>query len=239
MVADRDGMEQVFVPGGEFLMGSEGSDPSAGEDEQPQRTVFLDDFWIDRTEVTNGMYARCLQDGACQPPGDVASNMRAAYFDDPSYEDYPVIFVSWEDASAYCAWAGRRLPSEAEWEKAARGLNGQIYPWGDISPTSQLANFANYVGDTSIAGHYPAGTSPFGALDMAGNVSEWVADWYSQDYYDVAPLDNPLGPDSGEFRVLRGGSWFTSARALRGAFRLGNYPELRSESIGFRCALSG
>jgi eukaryotic-like serine/threonine-protein kinase len=216
-------------------MGSLDSDTDAGDEEKPQHLVHLRAYWMDRYEVTNAMYARCVRDGACQPPQQTGSKTHAAYYDEPGYENYPVIFVSWNQAQTYCTWAGRRLPSEAEWEKAARGVDGQIYPWGDQSPTLGLANFGGLVGDTSRAGSYPDGASPYGILDMAGNVSEWVADWYDEDYYASSAYHNPSGPESGEFHVLRGGSWFNMGRTMRAAFRLWNYPDVHSDTIGFRC----
>jgi serine/threonine-protein kinase len=231
-------MVMVYIPAGEFLMGAAGSDRNAGDDEKPQHKVYLEAFWIDLTEVTNAMYALCEGAGACQPPDTSKSKTRLFYYGDSRYGDYPVIHVSWEGAHAYCQWAGRRLPSEAEWEKAARGPDGQVYPWGDASPNPGLANFNNHVGDTTAIGRYPDGASPYGALDMAGNVAEWVADWYGENYYAVTPADNPLGPDSGTYRVLRGGSWFNPARVVRVTFRLWNYPDLRFEGGGFRCARS-
>ena len=231
-----DGMEMVSIPSGEFPMGADDTDSDAGAVEKPQHWLYLSPYWIDKTEITNAMYQQCVQAGDCQPPGKLNSKTRLAYYNDSQYRDYPVIFVSWEDASAYCHWADRRLPSEAEWEKAARGTDSWLYPWGDAPADFRKANFNNLAGDTTRVASYPAGASPFGALDMAGNVAEWVADWYGDGYYTASPYKNPPGPKSGEFRMLRGGSWFNSANALRTTFRLWNYPSLRSETIGFRCA---
>jgi formylglycine-generating enzyme required for sulfatase activity/predicted Ser/Thr protein kinase len=231
-----DGMVQVYIPSGQFLMGTLETEPGAGNEEKPQHPVYLSVYWIDQTEVTNAMYLRCVREGVCRPPKASGSSTRPAYFDEPGFGNYPVIYVSWGDADIYCRWAGRRLPSEAEWEKAARGSDGQTYPWGEDPPDTERANFNNQVGDTRAVGSYPAGASPYGALDMAGNVAEWVADWYDPDYYPVSPASNPTGPETGDFRVLRGGSWFNMARAMRAAFRLSNYPDLQSDTLGFRCA---
>jgi len=235
-ISTVDAMVQVYIPASEFKMGSLDGDLNAGDEEKPRHAVHLRAYWIDQTEVTNAMYALCVADGNCQPPKEVFSKTRPAYYDEPDYEDFPVIYVSWYDATAYCHWAGRRLPSEAEWEKAARGVAGQLYPWGDQPPGTERANFNNQVGDTSRVGSYPAGASPYGVLGMSGNVAEWVFDWYEPAYYKVSPYSSPAGPDQGEFKVLRGGSWFNQLRSMRAAFRLWNYPDLRSETIGFRCA---
>jgi serine/threonine-protein kinase len=235
-VSQVDGMVQVYIPSGQFLMGSLESEPGAGKEEKPQHPVYLSVYWIDQTEVTNAMYLRCVREGVCRPPKETRSNTRPAYFDEAGFGNYPVIYVAWKDADTYCRWAGRRLPSEAEWEKAARGDDGRIYPWGEYPPGPGMANFNNQVGDTRAVGSYPAGASPYGALDMAGNVAEWVADWYDPDYYPVSPASNPTGPEAGEFRVYRGGSWFNMQRAMRTAFRLSNYPDLQSNTLGFRCA---
>ncbi len=235
-IAAEDGMELVLVPEGEFWMGSPDADAAAGKEEKPLHAVYLRAYWIDRVEVTNAMYARCVAAGACGRPEKVQSSSRPSYYDNPAFADYPVVYVSWNDANDYCRWANRRLPSEAEWEKAARGTDGRAYPWGEAAPTARLANFNRQVGDTSRVGSYPAGSSPFGVLDMAGNVAEWVQDWYRENYYTLSPSINPLGPTEGEFRVLRGGSWYNLAPAMRAAFRLWNYPDLRSDTVGFRCA---
>ncbi len=230
--SEKDGMVQVFVPAGAFEMGSD----SGYSDERPVHTVTLDAFWIDRTEVTNAMYALCVNAGACQPPSGSISSTRSSYYGNSQFGNYPVIFVSWNDAKAYCEWAGRRLPTEAEWEKAARGTDGRIYPWGNASPDSTLLNFYGNVGDTAEVGSYPSGASPYGALDMAGNVSEWVAGWYGAGYYN-SRSDNPAGPSSGDYRVLRGGSWFVEPYFARAAFR-GRFGPDDPMFHGFRCSRS-
>jgi formylglycine-generating enzyme required for sulfatase activity len=238
MVSEKDGMLLLYVPEGPFLMGSGQDEVGAASDEMPQRTVILDDYWIDQTEVTNAMYALCVADGDCRPPLSMGSDTRSSYYDITEYADYPVINVSWTDANAYCTWAGRRLPSEAEWEKAARGQNGQTYPWGDQGPACDLLNFNNCVGDTTAMGSYPSGASPYGALDMAGNVWEWVQDWYSGNYYQVSSTDNPSGPASGSVRVLRGGSWKNLWNLVRIAGRNSSDPAGWGNLVGFRCARS-
>jgi len=234
--APVDGMEMVYIPAGVFKMGASDSDSEARGDEKPQNWVYLDEFWIDLTEVTNAMYARCVAVDICNPPAQSKSKTRIGYFTDNRYADYPVIYVSWFEATNYCAWAGRRLPGEAEWEKAARGIYGGLYPWGDTPPNSSLLNFNNQIGDTTPVGSYPLGASPYGVLDMAGNVREWLSDRYGDHYYAIMPVANPTGPANGDFNILRGGSWFSPASAVRAASRLWNYPDLVYDSSGFRCA---
>ena len=223
---DARPVSMVFVPAGEFIMGS--------------NTVHLDPFWIDKTEVTNAMYASCVQAGACSAPRSDHSHTRDNYYGNPEFDHYPVIYVSWVDAQNYCSWSGGRLPTEAEWEKAARGTDGRTFPWGEADPSS-TGDLLNYrAQDTTEVGIYRDGVSPYGALDMAGNVSEWVADWLSLDYYNSPSPANPLGPDSGEYRVWRGGSWATTLTELvRTSSRTGNFPTDSSGGIGFRCARDG
>jgi len=235
--SSRDSMTMVYIPAGPFLMGSHSSDINATQDEKPQHWVHLDAFWMDLTEVTNEMYLKCVQANICDPPAELGSRKHYSYFDEPLFNDYPVIYVSWEDANTYCLWAGRRLPTEAEWEKAARGFDGRIYPWGDILPNGNILNFDNQIGDTVRVGIYALGKSPYEIYDMAGNVSEWVADWYSEDYYERSSSANPLGAVKEDFRVIRGGSWLSKANAVRTTFRLWNSPDLQTEVLGFRCAV--
>ena len=184
-------VEMVLVPAGEFMMGS-----MNGNSDEILKVVYIDDFYIDLTEVTNIMYTICVHEGGCQPPFMNGSFSREDYYGNPLYDDYPVIYVNWDQATAYCEWRGTRLPTEAEWEKAALGTERRTYPWGEEIDCTK-ANFNLCVGDTSQVGSYPDGHSPYGLQDMAGNVAEWVADWYSDYYYSISPYENPQGPDSG------------------------------------------
>lgn len=226
-----DGATLVYVPAGQFFMGSDKADPEAEQDEKPQHTPFLDAYWIDRTEVTNAMYARCVEAGTCTAP------MHSPHYSLPEYADHPVFGVTWFQAGEYCGWAGRRLPTEAEWEKAARGTDGQLYPWGNTPPDDKLLNFGKGVNDTTPVGSYPAGASPYGALDMAGNIWEWVSDGYDSTYYAHAPAANPPGGTSANQRVVRGGAWGVDARAVRSANRFWAFPG-RNDTDGFRCSVS-
>jgi len=215
----------VYVPAGEFIMGSDKGD----SDERPVHTVYLDVFYIDKTEVTNAQYRQCVEAGTCDTP------VKTIYYDHADYAQHPVVYVSWDDADTYCRWAGKRLPTEAEWEKAARGTDGRTYPWGEGLDCDH-AQYSECDGGTVPVGSKPEGVSPYGALDMVGNVWEWVADWYDPGYYSQSPGRNPLGPDSGEGRVLRGGSWHSNQRFARCAYRVGGNPRYWYFYVGFRCA---
>lgn len=246
-ISTKDGMVQVYVPAGDFIMGSTDQEIARAvkiypvsffENEKPQHSVYLDAYWIDRTAVTNAQYSKCVLAGQCSLPQAAKSRTRDNYYGTVQYADYPVIYVTWKDADNYCAWAGRRLPTEAEWEKAARGTDGRIYPWGDQAPDYLLANFDEIVGDTTEVGKYPAGASPYGALDMAGNVWQWVKDWYAEDYYQNSPKRNPAGPASGSYKVMRGGAFYFDSSVERSANRIGIDPELTWDPNGFRCLTS-
>jgi formylglycine-generating enzyme required for sulfatase activity/tRNA A-37 threonylcarbamoyl transferase component Bud32 len=262
----RDGAEMVYVPAGDFVMGNTAGDPY----EQPEHSVYLDAFWIDRYEVTNRQFREFVAETGHvttaeeegwshvwtgynaweeraraewrQPagPGSTISDL----------DDHPVVAVSWYDAQAYCQWAGRRLATEAEWEKAARGRQGQLWAWGDVwicgggnfDDETQLDPETTGCHDgfarTAPVGQYEGGQSPYGAFDLSGNVSEWTADWYAPFYYATSPSSNPMGPETGIERVLRGGGWF-SVQDFPASRRRAAPPEERVESVGFRCASSG
>ena len=199
-------MPQVYIPAGSFRMG--GMDVRRAPDEVPVHEVTIRAFWMDQLEVTNAMYALCVSAGVCKPPQSFESQRRFEYYENAEFKDYPVVYVTWGQAKTYCEWANRRLPSEAEWERAARGDDFRTFPWGEDKPDWRFANFNFIANDTSRAGSYPLGASPFGVLDMAGNVAEWTNDFYDFDFYLTSPLENPLGPSSSFSlnRVVRGGS---------------------------------
>lgn len=251
-ISTKDGMTQIYIPAGAFTMG--GLDVYRENDELPAHEVKLNAYWIDQVEVTNGMYNLCVQSNICRLPTEIRSDNREEYFGNIEFQDYPVVNVTWFDANTYCSWAERRLPTEAEWEYAARGNDKRNYPWGDEPPNEYTANFINLIGDTSRVGSYAEGASLFGVLDMAGNVWEWVADRYRQDYYSKSPLENPLGPAIDEvfntMYVIRGGSFQDEEIDLRVSNRNfieglnvnaqpdeDEYYGKSSVKIGFRCAV--
>jgi formylglycine-generating enzyme required for sulfatase activity len=281
-IRQKDGMVMVYIPEGEFTMGSSFLESLVFTnfklfvfpDQRPKHKVYLDAFWLDQTEVTVGMFKKFVEatgyrttaerQGWGKPwtkgpkekewprtPGTDWLHPQGP--ESKAEANHPVIQVSWEDAAAYCKWVGGQLPTEAQWEKAARGIDGRRYPWGN----KFNGNFLNY-GDsrcpverwrdskyddgyayTAPVGRYPQGASPYGALDMAGNVWEWVFDWYDENYYEVSPYRNPTGPDSGSVRVLRGGSWYDGEPKgwVNGLVRHQNPATDRYEDVGFRCAM--
>ena len=249
MNSEKDGATLVYVPEGEFTMGSDSSDPSG---EKPEYQVDLDAFWIDQTEVTNKQYAACVSGAGCTPPSNTSSYTRSSYYGNTEFDEFPVIYVDWNQANAYCSWAGRELPTEAQWEKAARGTDANIYPWGNDTPNKDLLNYNREVGDTTKVGSYETGKSFYGAYDMAGNVWEWVSSLNVPYPYDAT--DGRENLDSSDPRVLRGGSWYgdygggyvrsafrnwsNSAYSVRSAFRNGSGPADSYLDLGFRCARS-
>jgi eukaryotic-like serine/threonine-protein kinase len=266
-VSETDGMTLVFVPNGDFMMGSD----NGLANEKPVHIVFLDSYWIDQTEVTNAMFETFVDQTSYQTDAEKKGSSYVYYPDtgktdttqganwqhpmgpDSSLSDlgeHPVVHVSWNDAQAYCEWAGRRLPTEAEWEKAARGTDGRTFPWGDDFDGTRLnsadvnlgagrgnSNFDDGFQLTSPVGNYPSGASLYGAWDMTGNVWEWVNDWVDEAYYQSSPSENPGGPTSGEYRIVRGGSWHDPEDGQRAAYRGWAGPTDTDITLGFRCAL--
>jgi formylglycine-generating enzyme required for sulfatase activity len=229
----------VLIPAGVFQMGCGTADTLCDDDESPLREVYLDEYYIDRYEVTNTKYAACVAEGDCAAPQATSSATRSDYYDNPEFANYPVINIDWSRASQYCAWEGKRLPTEAEWEKAARGSSdSRAFPWGDSEPNDILSNFAGNVGDTSEVGSYPEGASPYGVMDMAGNVLEETNDWYAAGYYATAPDENPNGPSDGVFRSLRGGAWCSAASDTRSSARSISCDLPWTSYVGFRCVAS-
>lgn len=220
-----------------FFLGSTEDDLYAEEDEFPANYIYLDAYWMDKTEVTNLMYQMCVRDGDCNPPAKLHSYTRDWYYGNPEFQNFPVTYMSWTDADIYCNWAERRLPTEAEWEKAARGPNGRIYPWRNNSPSQNLLNYNSFYGDFTEVGYFPDGASFYVILDMAGNVWEWVQDYYQTDYYERISLINPTGPPETSVRVLRGGSVINSEGKVRATNRDANDPALHGGAFGIRCAM--
>ncbi len=219
--------EMVAVPGGDFIMGCNAAvDGDCLDDEKPMHTVTLSAFEIDKTEVTQDQYAGCVIAGACDPPmceWDCAKS------------DLPASCVTWDLAKMYCAWANKRLPTEAEWEKAARGTDGRKYPWGNTEPTCTEANMSGCGEKTQAVGSHPAGASPYGALDMSGNMVEMLYDWYDAAYYQSAPSVDPQGPAVGDRYVGRGGGFKSKPVWQRASSRDWYDTYDQGNALGFRC----
>jgi formylglycine-generating enzyme required for sulfatase activity len=257
--APQDDVTLVCVPAGKFQMGAAEVDPLARDDEKPQHQVYLDAYWIDQTEVSNAAFARCLEAGVCKPEVyETTAQTFTPYAVHPDYQNYPAFLYEAEAAAAYCNWVERRLPTEAEWEKAARGTDERRFPWGNeldcahatyfecltaaaeatASPTGPRCGYSSFCRTVPVEAH-PAGASPYGALNLAGNVWEWVADWYASDYYATAPITNPIGPAAGEYRVRRGGGARSLSADLRVTARAGSsVSHFFDSQIGFRCAVT-
>jgi formylglycine-generating enzyme required for sulfatase activity len=241
-----DGIIMVYIPEGKFTMGQTEEEEQwliaqfgkydynkYYKDELPLHTVYLDGYWMGKYEVTIGQYKAFISDQGYAALPSYVSKFSPG-------DDYPVAGVYWEDANAYCKWLSKKkglnfkLPTEAQWEKAARGSDGRKYPWGKNEPDETLANFDMKIGKISTVGSYPNGASPYGLLDMAGNVWEWCRDWSGSDYYGKSSVRNPPGPEAGTHRVFRGGGWVNDARYLRCAYRDFGRPSLRGGGLGFR-----
>ena len=227
-ILGKDGAPMVLVPAGEFPMGSEQGD----DDEQPVHRVFLDSFYLDTFEVTNGQFAKFVVAIQSEPPWGFADPETPVL-----HAERPVRWVNWLEATGYCLWAGKRLPTEAEWEKAARGPEGRLYPWGSDPPTPLHAVFGLKEGTETVSpiGDRNKGTSPYGVHDLAGNLYEWVADWYDDAFYTPLPALNPRGPMEGTTKVQRGGSYINGPYRLRAAFRTKGDPTEHDPHVGFRC----
>jgi formylglycine-generating enzyme required for sulfatase activity len=222
-----DGSTLAYVPPGEFTMGNAGFDA-------PVRSVTLDGYWMYQTNVTNRMFAQCVAVGACTAP---AQELGGPVYSNPEYANHPVIGVTWDQAQAYCTWSQGQLPTEAQWEKAARGPSRNAYPWGNEKPACDLLNLGYCTGRTTEVNAFPSGVSAYGLFDMAGNIFEWVSDWYAQDYYKNAPTTNPTGPDSGQYRSIRGSSFETDFNQAESALRHFGAQAYHHYDLGFRCAI--
>lgn len=230
-VANLEQQGMVYIPAGWFWMGCSPKDAQCSNDETPYHKVYLNAYYIDKTDVTARAYSTCVNAGACTPP-DSGYNCNGGV---AGRAEYPANCVDWNQARAYCTWAGKDLPTEAQWEKAAKGTDGRVYPWGNDWDESKVCFNTS---STCPVGQHQNGASPYGVLDMSGNVWNWCSDWYHSSYYRNSPDHNPQGPDTGMYRVLKGGSWnyfnFDSMY-LRSSFRYYDAPYIRRSSIGFRC----
>lgn len=252
VIAEPEAIEipegMVLIPATRYTMGCDpehNNGYSCSNDELPQHDVSLSAFAIDIYEVTNAQYAACVAAGVCAAPVATASQAREDYFTNAEYANFPMINVKWEEAQTYCRWAGKRLPTEAEWELAARGSTPKAYAWGDDTPDCTKANIYHdgtmtaCVGDTVAVGSYPDGASEFGVMDMTGNVWEWVADSYIEDFYSLSPIDNPLAEDANQVKSVRGGGWASNWLASRLASRAYDLTFYSGLDLGFRCVMDG
>jgi formylglycine-generating enzyme required for sulfatase activity/tRNA A-37 threonylcarbamoyl transferase component Bud32 len=230
--------EMVLVPAGTFTMGNNNGLPA----ERPEHEVYLDAYYIDKYEVTNVFYRECVTEGGCPRPTNTDSPTQFNYFEGEYFYEYPFIYATWSEADNYCRWRGGHLPTEAQWEKAARWnpVTGEVtlFPWGNATPVTGLLNFKGYIGETTRVDRYEPGKSPVGAYDMAGNLREWVNDWYQANYYELSPAENPPGPETGEFRVVRGGGYDSPESGVLATRREYESPGTSSPLIGFRCAFT-
>jgi formylglycine-generating enzyme required for sulfatase activity len=229
-IVGKDGAPMVLVPTGEFVMGSDKGD----EDEAPAHRVYLNPFYIDKFEVTNGRFAKYVEAIQSEPPWGFADKETPVI-----HAERPVRWVNWMDAMGYCLWLGKRLPTEAEWEKAARGTDERMYPWGNDPPTPVHAVYGLKEGGAetvSVIGNHHMGQSPYGVQDLAGNLYEWVMDWYADNFYSNSPGLNPRGPSEGTAKVQRGGSYINTPYRLRSSFRTKGDPTEQDPNVGFRCA---
>ncbi len=235
-IVDAKDISMELVPAGEFIMGSN----TGQADERLAHKVYLDSFYLDVYEVTNAFYKVCVDTGECNSPKNNFSYTRTEYYGNPKYENYPVLYVDWNMAKNFCEWRDARLPTEAEWEKAARGTNASTYPWGTTTNFDQCfySNIGDCVGDTTMVGKYDNGKSVYGIYDLSGNVWEWVSDFYNQNYYQTLSgnVVNPKGPVEGDIRVLRGDAWNSNEESGTSANRYWDKPSVTNYFIGFRCA---
>ncbi len=230
--------EMVEIPAGQVTMG----DASGVRYDAPVRVADISSFKIDKYEVTNLQYRQCVTAGVCTPPSMNGFDVIPDYYTSAKYNNYPVTYVNWFQAAQYCDWAGKRLPTEAEWEYAARGDDGRTYPWGDEDPTCEYAQFGECNNDDGLltpreVGSFAKGASPFGVMDMGGNMSEWVQDWYDVDAYRAfQDGDAPVSPAAGISKILRGGSWWCESFRMNASLREPMTPVYRGGNVGFRCA---
>ena len=241
LIAESAGtpIDMVFIPSGYSMMGTEYGDLSADTNTKPYHLVYLDNFYMDKNEVTNADYAVCVSAGKCKEPESFDSKTRENYYSNPTFSAFPVVNVTWQDAVDYCSFVEKRLPTEAEWERAARGIiDNRRFPWGNGSPKDYYMNISPVPGDTERVNIYEKGNSLYGLSDVIGNVSEWTLDWYDENWYESTEQNNPKGPEFGSDKVVRGNSYETDQNELHLASRYGMPPESYSYSVGFRCALS-